>query len=50
VEIKYTFAEPSHDEATKTTTINGKTDVKMTPELLNSLTEKVIAVRNYIVN
>lgn len=50
VEIKYTFAEPSHDEATKTTTINGKTDVKMTPELLNSLTEKVTAVRNYIVN
>ena len=50
VEIKYTFAEPTHNEGTKTTTINGKTDVKMTPELLNSLTEKVNAVRNYIVN
>lgn len=50
VEIKYTFAEPTHDEGTKTTTINGKTDVKMTPELLTALTEKVNAVRNYIVN
>ncbi|MBK7573433.1 MAG: hypothetical protein IPI10_18200 [Bacteroidetes bacterium] len=36
VEIKYTFAEPTHDEGTKTTTINGKTDVKMTPELPHS--------------
>lgn len=50
VEIEYTFAQPTHNEGTKTTTINGKTDVKMTPELLNSLTEKVNAVRNYIVN
>ncbi len=50
VEIKYTFAEPTHDEGSKTTTINGTTDVKMSPELLNSLTEKVTAVRNYIVN
>jgi hypothetical protein len=50
VEIKYTFAEPTHDEGAKTTTINGKTEVKITPELLNSLTEKVAAVRNYIIN
>ena len=50
VEIKYTFAEPTHDEGSNTTTINGTTDVKMSPELLNSLTEKVTAVRNYIVN
>lgn len=50
VEIKYTFAEPTHDEGGKTTTINGKTEVKISPELLTSLTEKVNAVRNYIVN
>jgi hypothetical protein len=50
VEIKYTFAEPIHDDAKKTTTINGKTDVNITPELINSLTEKVNAVRNYIIN
>lgn len=50
VEIKYTFAEPTHDEGAKTTTINGKTEVKITPELLAALTEKVAAVRNYITN
>jgi hypothetical protein len=50
VQIKYTFAEPIHDDAKKTTTINGKTDVNITPELINSLTEKVNAVRNYIIN
>ena len=50
VEIKYTFAEPIHDDAKKTTTINGKTEVNITPELINSLTEKVNAVRNYIIN
>jgi hypothetical protein len=50
VEIKYTFAEPTHDEGGKTTTINGTTEVKISPELLTALTEKVTAVRNYIVN
>jgi hypothetical protein len=50
VEIKYTFAEPIHDDVKKTTTINGKTEVNITPELINSLTDKVNAVRNYIIN
>jgi hypothetical protein len=50
VEIKYTFADPVHDEGAKTTTINGTTEVKISPELLASLLEKVTAVRNYIVN
>lgn len=50
VEIKYTFAEPTNDEGAKTTTIKGKTEVTISPELLTSLTEKVTAVRNYIVN
>lgn len=50
VEIKYTFADPVHDEGGKTTTINGNTEVKISPELLATLLEKVTAVRNYIVN
>lgn len=50
VEIKYTFAEPVHNEGAKTTTINGTTDVKISPELLTALLEKVTAVRDYIVN
>lgn len=48
VEIKYTFAEPTHNETTKMTTINGKTEVKITPEQLTDLTAKVTAVRDYI--
>lgn len=50
VVIKYTFAEPAHNEGGKITTINGTTEVQITDELLKSLTEKVAAVRNYIVN
>ena len=49
VEIKYTFAEPTHNETTKMTTINGKTEVKITPEQLSELTTKVTAVRDYII-
>ncbi len=49
VEIKYTFAEPTHDEGKKLTSINGKTEVKITPEQLNDLTAKVTAVRDYII-
>jgi hypothetical protein len=49
VEIKYTFAEPTHNETTKMTTINGKTEVKITPEQLTELTTKVTAVRDYII-
>jgi hypothetical protein len=48
VEIKYTFAEPTNDETNKITTINGKTEVKITPEQLTDLTAKVTAVRDYI--
>jgi hypothetical protein len=50
VEIKYTFADPVHDEGAHVTTINGTTEVKIAPELLTALLDKVTAVRNYIVN
>lgn len=49
IEIKYTFAEPTNDEANKITTINGKTEVKISPEQINALLEKVTAIRNYII-
>ena len=49
VEIKYTFAEPANDETNKITTIKGKTEVNITPEQLTELTEKVTAVRDYII-
>lgn len=48
VEIKFTFAEPTHDEAHHLTNVNGKTEVKITPEQMNLLMEKVTAIRNYI--
>jgi hypothetical protein len=48
VEIKYTFTEPTHDETAKMTSINGKTEVKITPEQLADLTTKITAVRDYI--
>jgi hypothetical protein len=50
VEIKYTFAEPTHDEANKITTITGKTEVKITADELTALNEKITAIRNYIIN
>jgi hypothetical protein len=49
VEIKYTFTEPTHDETKKLTIMNGKTEVKITPEQLTELTAKVTAVRDYII-
>lgn len=49
IEIKYTFAEPTNDEANKITTINGKTEVKISPEQINALLEKVTTIRNYII-
>lgn len=50
IELKYTYAEPVTDNANKITTINGKTEVNITPEQLTALTEKVTALRNYIIN
>lgn len=50
IEIKYTYAEPVTDNANKITTINGKTEVIISPEQLKALTEKTAALRNYITN
>ncbi|HEU4719026.1 MAG TPA: hypothetical protein VFU15_14380, partial [Bacteroidia bacterium] len=48
VEIKYTFQEPTTDDANHLTNINGNTDVNITPELMTGLMDKVTAIRNYI--
>lgn len=48
VEIKFTFTEPTNDESKHLTTINGKTEVKISQEQLTELTSKVTAIRDYI--
>ena len=48
IEIKFTFAEPTHDEANHLTNVNGKTEVKISPEQMTALIDKVTAIRNYI--
>ncbi len=49
VEFKYTFAKPTTDAAKKMTTINSKTDVKITPEQIESISQKIKAIRSQVV-
>lgn len=49
VEFKYTYITPTTDAAKKMTTINSKTDVNITPEQIESISQKVKAIRNQIV-
>ncbi|MES2592907.1 MAG: hypothetical protein V4608_13575 [Bacteroidota bacterium] len=49
IEFKYTFAKPVTDAARKLTTINSKTEVTISPEQIQSITEKVREIRNQIV-
>ncbi|TND00858.1 MAG: hypothetical protein FD123_4316 [Bacteroidetes bacterium] len=48
--IKYNFSAPTHDEDKHLTTINGTTDVKITEEQLKLFGEKIVAIRDYIIN
>lgn len=50
IEIKYTFIEPVTDNGKKITTINGKTDVTITPAQLVEMKSKIISLRSYIVD
>ena len=50
VEYKFISEKPETDMATKTTTINSHTDVKLTKEQLKLITEKVESIRKKIVN
>jgi hypothetical protein len=49
VEFKYTYQKPSIDPVNKMTVINSKTDVKITPEQIESISKKIKAIRNQIV-
>lgn len=48
VEFVYNYIPPSVDVKTKTTSINSTSDVKITPEQLKDISDKVEAIRNQI--
>lgn len=49
VEFKYTYEKPSTDAEKKVTTVNSKSEVKITPEQIESITQKVKSIRTQIV-
>jgi hypothetical protein len=49
VEFKYTYEKPVTDADKKTTTINSKTEVKITPEQIELITQKIKSIRAQIV-
>lgn len=49
IDIKYTYNEPTVDVATKTTTINSKSEVVITKEHLKAIADRVEKLRNKIV-
>ncbi len=49
VEFKYTYQKPSIDPVNKMTTINSTTDVKITPEQIESISQKIKSIRSQIV-
>ena len=48
VEFKYSYEKPTTDAEKKLTTVNSKTDVKITPEQIESITQKVKSMRSMI--
>lgn len=49
VEFKYTFEKPFTDSIKKVTNINSKTDIKISPEQIESISQKIKSIRNQIV-
>lgn len=49
IEFKYVFIKPTTDAEKKTTTINSKTEIKITDEQLKSISDKVKALRTQVV-
>jgi hypothetical protein len=49
IDIQYTYEKPEVDIANKTTKINSKTEVVITPEHLQAIADKVANIRNKIV-
>lgn len=50
IEVNYVFVKPTTDEANKITTINSSTEVKIAPELMSIIQEKVKNIRGLIIN
>jgi hypothetical protein len=48
VEFVYNYAEPTVDVNSKTTSINSTSEVKISPEQLKDITDKIEAIRNLI--
>jgi hypothetical protein len=49
VEYKYVYEKPVTDDATKTTVVNSKTDIKITPQQIEAITKKVEEIRKSII-
>jgi len=49
IEFKYTYQKPATDPSSKMTTINSTTELKISQEQLDKISEKVKALRNQIV-
>lgn len=49
VEFKYTYQKPTVDAEKKLTTINSTTEVKITPEQIKTISEKIQSIRTQIV-
>jgi hypothetical protein len=49
IEYKYTYVKPTTDEENKTTTINSKTEIKITTKQLDVISQKIEEIRNEIV-
>lgn len=49
VEFKYTYEKPTTDAEKKLTTINSKSEVNITPEQIESISQKVKSIRTAIV-
>jgi hypothetical protein len=49
VEFTYVYEKPTSDAANKVTTINSKTEVKISKEKIDAITEKVKSIRNQII-
>jgi len=49
VEYKYVYEQPVVDEVKKNTTFKSKSEVKITPENIKAIGEKIAAIRNLIV-
>jgi len=49
IEVKYTYAPPTTDSEKKLTIVNGKTEVILTPEQLEEITQKIKSIRAQII-